>query len=145
MHGRSNFREMKKHWKKLLPATKRSNLQGKTFFRYSYFGSHPFLMICYFTKIFVHLPVIAAVCYFSIYKLIWWDPANIYLFKVNSRNTRKRYEICLKFRINRIKSCSGVFPVKCFFCWLWIGKCLSRSSLLCKYYYPKSKDEEMLF
>ena len=26
-------------------------------------------------------------------------PVNIYLFKVNNRNTKKRYEICLKLRI----------------------------------------------
>ena len=72
MAGRSYFREIKKHCtlKKLFPATKRSNLQGKTFFRNNYFGSHPFLMSCYFNKIFVHLPVIAAVYYFSVYKLI---------------------------------------------------------------------------
>ena len=43
----------------------------------------------YFTKIFVHLSVIAAVCYFSVYKLIGWDAANVYLFKVNSRTLRK--------------------------------------------------------
>ena len=118
MDGRY-LREIKKHCtlkKKLFPATKRSNLQGKTFFRRNYFGSHPFLMSCYFTKIFVHLPVIAAVCYFSVYKLIGWNPANIYLFKVNSINTRKRYEICPKFTINKIESCSGVFTVKCFYC-----------------------------
>ena len=28
-------------------------------------------------------------CYFSVYKLIGWDPANIYLFKVNSRTLEK--------------------------------------------------------
>ena len=39
-------------------------------FRNNYFGSYPFLMSCYFNKIFVHLPVIAAVYYFSVYKLI---------------------------------------------------------------------------
>ena len=27
------------------------------------------------------------------------NPANIYLLKVNNRNTRKRYEICLKLTI----------------------------------------------
>ena len=53
-------------------------------------------MSCYFTEIFVQLPVIVAVCYFSVYKLIGWDPTNIYLFKVNNRNTRKKYEICPK-------------------------------------------------
>ena len=31
----------------------------------------------------------------------WWGliPANIYLFKVNNRNTRKRFEICSKLTI----------------------------------------------
>ena len=102
-------------------------------------------MSCYFTRIFVHLPVHVAACYFSIHKLIWWDPENIYLFEFNSRNTSKRYEICPKLTINTIKSRSDVFTVKCFNCWLWIGKCLSRISFLCKYYYPKSKDEQMLY
>ena len=99
-------------------------------------------MSCYFNKIFVHLLVIVVVCYFSLHKLIRWDPENIYLF---SRNTRKRYEISPKLTINTIESRSHVLTVKCFYCWLWIGKCLSRSSFLCKYYYPKSKDEQMLY
>ena len=116
--------------KKLVPATKRSNLQGKTFFRKNYFGPHSFLMSFYFTKIFVRLPVIAAVCYFNVYKLIRLDPANIYLFTVNSWNTRKRHEILQKFTI---ESYSAVFTVKCFNCWLWIGKLLSKSSFLCKF------------
>ena len=81
----------------------------KMFFRNSYFRAQPFLMSCYFTKIFVYLQyIISVVCYFSAYKLIGWDPANIYLFDVNSRNTRKRYEICPKLTINTIESCSGV-------------------------------------
>ena len=141
---------------KLFPASK--------FFRKNYFGSQSFVMSCcfskifvhllvivavcyfvmscYFTKIFVHLVVIVAVCYFSLHKLILWDPGNIYLF---SRNTRKRYEISPKLTINTIGSHSHVLTVKCFYCWLWVGKCLSRSSFLCKYYSPKSKDEQMLY
>ena len=43
-------------------------------------------------RFFVHLSVISAVCYFSVYKLIEWDTANFYFFKVNNRNTRKRCE-----------------------------------------------------
>ena len=35
------------------------------------------------------LSVIAAVCYFSVYKLIGWDPENIYLSKVNSKTVEK--------------------------------------------------------
>ena len=84
----------------------------------------------YFTKIFVGLLVIAAVCYFNVYKLIRLDPTNIYLFTVNSWNTRKRHEILQKFTI---ESYSAVFTVKCFYCWLWIGKLLSKSSFLCKF------------
>ena len=115
------------------------------FFRNNYFWSQPFLMSCYFTRIFEHLPINGAAWYFSIHKLIGWDPENIYLFEFNSRNTSKRYEIYPKLTINIIESRSDVFTVKCFYCWLWIGKCLSRSSFLCKYYYPKSKDEQMLY
>ena len=110
-----------------------------------YSGLQPFLMSCYFTGIFVHLPVIVSVCYFSVDKLIGWGPANIYLFKFNIRKTRKRYEICLKLKINAIESRSDVFAVKCFYCWLWIGKYLLWNSFLCKYYYTKSNDEQMLY
>ena len=40
------------------------------------------------------------------------DPANIYLFKVNNRNTRKRCEICLKLTIKtRERRRSDVFIV----------------------------------
>ena len=87
----------------------------KKFIGTTTFGSQSFLMSCDFTKIFVHLPVIVAVCYFSVHKSIGWDPANI-LFKFNSRNTRKRYEICPKLTINKIESRSGVFTVKCSYC-----------------------------
>ena len=34
-------------------------------------------------------------------KLRKWNPANIYLFKVNNRNNRKRCEICLKLTIKQ--------------------------------------------
>ena len=107
------------------------------FFRNNYFGSQPFLMGCYFTRIFVHLPVIVAVCYFNVHKLIGWDPATLYLFKFNSRNIRKWCEICPKLTINTIESRSDVYTVKCFYCWLWISKCLSRSSFLHKILLPK--------
>ena len=99
----------------------------------------------YFAKICVHLLPIAAVCYFSLHKLIGWDSVNIYLFKFNRRNTRKKYQICPKLTTTTKECRTGVFTVKCFYCWLWIGKSLSRSSFLCKYYYPKSKDEQMLY
>ena len=40
-------------------------------------------------------------------------PAGNYMFKVNNRNTRARYEICstLKIKIPIV--------VECFYCWLW--------------------------
>ena len=43
--------------KKLFPSIKRWK---KCFVRNNYFGSQPFLMSCYLTKIFVHLSVISA-------------------------------------------------------------------------------------
>ena len=80
----------------------------KKVFRNNYFPQ-PCLMSYYFIKIFVHLSVTAAVCYFSVNKLIEWDAANFYLFKANSENTRKWYEICPKLTINTIESPFGVF------------------------------------
>ena len=78
-----------------------------------YFGSQSFLMsFSYFSKIFVHLSIIAARCYFSIYQLTGWDPANIKLFKIDSRNTRKICKICQELTINTIESRSAVFVVK---------------------------------
>ena len=96
---------LKNTLKKLFPAIKHSNLQGKNVFRNNYFGPHSFL---YFTNNFVHLSVIAAACYFSVYKLIAWNPINIYFFKVISRNTRKR---CPKLTINTVECRSGVLFV----------------------------------
>ena len=109
----------------------------ENFFRNNYFRSQPFLTSCYFPRIFVHLPVIVAVCYFSVHNLIVRDPANIYLFKFNSRKTRKRREICPKLTINTMESRSDVFTVQCFYCWHWIGKYLSRRFFVCECYYPK--------
>ena len=53
-------------------------------------------MSCYFTKIFVHLPVIAAVCNFIVYKLIILDPENIYLLKLTAETLGK----CIKYAQN---------------------------------------------
>ena len=63
-------------------------------------------MSCSFTKIFVHQypPVIAALCYFRVYKLIELETANIYLFKFNTKNTKKRCEISPKLTINTVDS-----------------------------------------
>ena len=43
----------------------------------------------YITCIFVHLSVIAAACYFRVYKLIGWDPVNLYLFKALAETLEK--------------------------------------------------------
>ena len=116
------------------------------YFRNNYFGWQPFLMRCHFTNIFVHLSVIAAVSYFNVHKLIGRDPANIYFFKVNSRITRKWCEICPKLTIKTLESRFCVFNVNLEHnSHFWIGKCWSGSSFLCKYYYPKSKDERIIF
>ena len=79
MVGRNYFCEIKKLYseKKLFPEINYSNVQGKIFF----LGTTSLLWITvllwvfsyYFTKVFVLLLVIAAVCYFSVYKLIGWD------------------------------------------------------------------------
>ena len=71
-------------------------------------------MSCYFTKIFVYLLVIAAVCYFSVCKLKGWDSANIYLFRVNSENTKTWSDVCPKLPINTVESRSSVFIVNLF-------------------------------
>ena len=102
--------------KKLFPVIKPSNLQGKNVFRNNYFWSQPFL---YFTKIFghlqqllqLHLSAVAVVSYFSVYKLIGWDPLNLYFFKVTSINTTKSYGICPELTINTVGSRSGVLFV----------------------------------
>ena len=60
---------------------------------------------------FVYLLVIAAGCYFSVYKLIEWDPARICLFKVNSKNTKTWSDVCPKLPINAVESHSGIFIV----------------------------------
>ena len=91
-------------WKKLFPVIKQSNPKIKMFFWNNYIGLQPFLINCYFTKTFLHLSEIAAVCYFSIDKMMGWNPINIYLFKDNSRNARKGSEICLKLIINKVWS-----------------------------------------
>ena len=72
------------------------------FFWNNYIGLQPFLINCYFTKTFLHLSKTAAVCYFSIDKMMGWNPIKIYLFKDNSRNAGKGSEICLKLIINKV-------------------------------------------
>ena len=63
------------------------------------------------------------------------NQANIYLFKFNSRNTRKSCEISSKLTIKIPEQCqcfSGVLLMHlnlfhtffyCFHCWPWTGKC----------------------
>ena len=112
MDGRNYFLKMKKHYtleKKLFPA--RFNIVNyieKMFFRNNYFGSQSFFMSCHFTKIFVHLLIISVVSNFNVSKLIGWDPANTYLFKV-STNTKKKSKICSKLTVKTLESRSGIF------------------------------------
>ena len=53
--------------------------------------------------------------YWKALKLCVTFPANIYLFKVNNRNTRKRCEICSKLTMKiserRYRRHSGIFVV----------------------------------
>ena len=81
------------------------------FFRNNYFGSKSFFINFHFTKIFVHLLIVAVVSNFKVFKLIGWDPANTDLFKVNNRNSKKKCEICSKFTIKTAERHYGVFIV----------------------------------
>ena len=64
------------------------------------------------------------------------SPANIYLFKFNNENTRKRCEICWKSTRKHQNDVNDVVLVfllltlnifhtffYCFYCWLWTNKC----------------------
>ena len=89
MVGRNYFCEILRS-EKIFPEI---TYKEKMFFKnnYSTLDYSLFLWIFthYFTKIFVHLSIIAAACYFNVYKLIGWDAANIYLFKFNGRILEK--------------------------------------------------------
>ena len=74
------------------------NYKEKLFCRHNYFSPKSFFINFHFTKNFVDLLIIAAVTIFDVFKLIRWDQANTYLFKVNA-NTRKKYELCPKLTI----------------------------------------------
>ena len=74
------------------------------------FRNHYF-MCNYNTKIFAHLLIIAAVRNFSAYKLIKWNPAKIYLFKVNNIITQKRCERRSNLTIKRGERGSDLFIV----------------------------------
>ena len=52
--------------------------------------------------------------------------ANIYLLKVNNRNTRKRCELCLKLTIKTQERRSGVFIIKL---WTYLTPFSSASSV----------------
>ena len=57
------------------------------------------------------LLITAAACNFSVYIMIEWDPANIYLFKFNTRNTRERCELCSKVTVKTVENHFDVFIV----------------------------------
>ena len=62
--------------------------------------------------------------------LILIYPENIYLFKINNRNIRKRYEICPKLAVKKTeRSCAGVFIVNSKHSPLFLGlQCLTLNS-----------------
>ena len=62
--------------------------------------------------------------------IITSNPANIYLFKVNNRNTRKRCEIYSKLDVNDVAEMLLLLTLKiiyvffqCFYHWIWTSKC----------------------
>ena len=111
MDGRTYFCEVKKHCtleKNCSLRLKTVNYKEKMFFRHNYFDPDSFVMNCHFTKLFVHLLIISAVSNFNVFKLIWWDQANTYLFKVNT-NIKKKCKICSKLTIKTVEHRSGDF------------------------------------
>ena len=57
-------------------------------------------------------------------------PANIYLFKLNNRNTRKKWKICSKLTVTNVflvllSLTLNLFHTffYCFYCWVWTSKC----------------------
>ena len=122
-------------WKKLFPTINYIKLQGKNGFGNNYSTlRHSLLSLYLLFHLYINLLIdvctsvsnwrIGALWYFSVYKLITWGPANIYLFKFNCRT--KRSKLCLKLTTKKAESCSGVFIVnfeyffffQCFYCWL---------------------------
>ena len=55
----------------------------------------------YFTKNFVYMSVIAAVCYFSVYNLIGWGPSKHLLVHSQQQDTRKRSKLCPKLTVKK--------------------------------------------
>ena len=104
MDGRNYFCEIKKQCflKKLFPAIKHSNIQGKNVLLGTTTLDHSLFLWAAFSLRF--LSVIPSVCYFSVYKLIDWDPASIYLSKVDSIKTRKMREIWRKLTTKTVES-----------------------------------------
>ena len=101
---------MKNSWPQLLPWNKETLYSGKncslrlntiTYKQKMFLWNNcstlgqSFFMSCYFTRVFVHLSVIAAVCYFSVYKWVLLNraptstqlhrplPSSIYLHPAN--------------------------------------------------------------
>ena len=84
--------------KKLFPAI---NFKEKMFFGNNYFtldhGLFLRVFTHYFTKIFVHLSVIAAVCYFSICK--YGGTQQIFTCSKSTAETRKKSELCPRLKL----------------------------------------------
>ena len=76
MDDRNFFREIKKHCsgKNCSLLSNTANYKEKMFFKNNYSGSESFSMSYHFTKIFVHLLIVAAVSNFNVTKLIGWYP-----------------------------------------------------------------------
>ena len=104
MDSRHYFCEIKKHWTlRKVFLNKHSNDKEK-FFLETTTLNHSLLFLWAAISLRFFYTCQTAVCSFSVYKLIVWDPANVYLSKVNSINARKKCEICQKSTKNSRKS-----------------------------------------
>ena len=104
MDSRHYFCEIKKHWTlRKVFLNKHSNDKEK-FFLETTTLDHSLLSLWAAISLRFFYTCQTAVCYFSVNKLIGWDPANVYLSKVNSINARKKCEMCQKSTKNIRKS-----------------------------------------
>ena len=104
MDSRHYFCEIKKHWTlRKVFLNKHSNDKEK-FFLETTTLDHSLLFLWAAISLRFFYTCQTAVCSFSVYKLIAWDPANVYLSKVNSINARKKCEMCQKSTKNSRKS-----------------------------------------
>ena len=98
MHS-CRFGEIKKYFplKKTAPVIKHSNLQKNVILGTAALDHNPFFISCYFTKIFVHLLIIAAVCVILALQI---NRVEIFTCSKSTRRTLKKSVAGNMFKVN---------------------------------------------